>query len=121
MGTEPPGPMDGAVDRRGLLAGAGAAGLWLASGGGIARAARVAARISGPPIRGQVIRRGAHGFLTAAHVYNERFDKVLPSLVARPLDAADVRTAVSWGVAKRVPLRARSGGHSYAGYSTLTG
>jgi FAD/FMN-containing dehydrogenase len=67
-----------------------------------------------------VIRRGAPGFTEAAHVYNSRFDGVLPSLVARPLDAADVRTAVNWGVSHGVPLRARSGGHSYAGYSTLS-
>jgi FAD/FMN-containing dehydrogenase len=46
---------------------------------------------------------------------------VLPSLVARPLDGADVRSAVKWGVSNGVPLRARSGGHSYAGYSTLSG
>jgi FAD/FMN-containing dehydrogenase len=68
-----------------------------------------------------VIRRGAPGFSAAAHVYNERFDSVLPNLVARPLDAADVVTAVKWGIANAVPLRARSGGHSYAGYSTLSG
>jgi FAD/FMN-containing dehydrogenase len=68
-----------------------------------------------------VIRRGASGFAQAAHVYNELYDGVLPNLVARPLDAADVRTAVQWGVAHGVPLRARSGGHSYAGYSTLSG
>jgi FAD/FMN-containing dehydrogenase len=68
-----------------------------------------------------VIRRGTSGFAPAAHVYNELYDGVLPNLVARPLDAADVHTAVSWGVANSVPLRARSGGHSYAGYSTLSG
>lgn len=83
--------------------------------------ARATITSSGPPIRGQVIRSGTPGFLQAAHVYNERFDGVLPSLVARPLDTADVRTAVNWGVAHGVPLRARSGGHSYAGYSTLSG
>ena len=67
------------------------------------------------------MRRGEPGFVQAAHVYNERYDAVLPRLVARPLDAADVRAAVRWGVAHGVPLRARSGGHSYAGYSTLSG
>lgn len=113
--------MSGRIDRRGFLAGAGAAGLSLASGGGIGGAARAVARPGGPPIRGQVIRRGARGFRAAAHVYNERFDNVLPALVARPLDAADVRAAVKWSVAHGVPLRARSGGHSYAGYSTLSG
>jgi FAD/FMN-containing dehydrogenase len=44
---------------------------------------------------------------------------VLPNAVARPVDTADVAAAVRWAVAKGVPLRARSGGHSYAGYSTL--
>ena len=113
--------MDGRIDRRAFLAGAGAAGMSLAYGTGAGRVARAAGRASGPPIRGQVIRRGAPGFVQAAHVYNERFDGVLPNLVARPVDAADVRTAVSWGVAHGVPLRARSGGHSYAGYSTQSG
>jgi len=113
--------LDGAIDRRGFLVGAGAIGVSLGIGTGARGAARAAARAAGPPIRGQVIRRGAAGFLQAAHVYNERFDGVLPNLVARPLDAADVRTAVQWGVAHGVPLRARSGGHSYAGYSTLSG
>jgi FAD/FMN-containing dehydrogenase len=68
-----------------------------------------------------VLTRSSPGFLQAAHVYNERFDGVLPSIVARPLDAIDVRTAVRWGVSHGVPLRAKSGGHSYAGYSTQNG
>ncbi len=113
--------MDAPIDRRGFLAGAGALGVSLASGASVGSLARAAGRGSGPPIRGQVIKRGTPGFVQAAHVYNERFDGVLPSLVARPLDATDVRTAVKWGVSNGVPLRARSGGHSYAGYSTLSG
>jgi FAD/FMN-containing dehydrogenase len=71
-------------------------------------------------IRGQVIRRGEAGFTDAARVYNERFDAVLPDAVARPLDSADVLAAVRWGAARGVALRARSGGHSYAGYSTVS-
>ncbi|HEY1592622.1 MAG TPA: FAD-binding oxidoreductase, partial [Solirubrobacteraceae bacterium] len=112
---------DGWVDRRGFLAQAGAAGLVLAGVAQGERLTHAAARRAGPPIRGRVIRRGADGFRQAAHVYNERFDGVLPSLIARPLNAADVRTAVNWGVSHHVPLRARSGGHSYAGYSTQSG
>ena len=122
--------MDRGIDRRAFLAGAGVGAVGVSVGsvtaagrvaGVAARAAGVAARAAGPPIRGQVIRRGAPGFVQAAHVYNELYDRVLPNLVARPLDAADVRTAVQWGVGNGVPLRARSGGHSYAGYSTLSG
>ena len=59
--------------------------------------------------------------MAAAEVYNERFDSVLPNLVARPLDAADVRSAVRWLVGHGVRMRPRSGGHSYAGYSTRDG
>jgi FAD/FMN-containing dehydrogenase len=113
--------MEGRIDRRAFLAGAGAVGLGFAYGGRPRTIVRAAGINAGPPIRGQVIKKGAPGFLAAAHVYNERFDSVLPTWVARPINAADVRTAVSWGVANGVPLRARSGGHSYAGYSTLSG
>jgi FAD binding domain-containing protein/berberine-like enzyme len=112
--------LDDWADRRAFLARAGVAGLGVAFGADGARLAHAAMRRSGPPIRGRVIRRGAQGFRQAARVYNERFDSVLPSVIARPLDAADVRRAVNWGVAHRVPLRPRSGGHSYAGYSTLS-
>lgn len=114
--------MTDCIDRRGFLARAAVVGssLGLAAGADAVAGAKAVAR-AGPPIRGQVIRRGAPGFAQAANVYNTRFDGVLPALVARPVDAADVRTAVSWAVARGVPLRARSGGHSYAGYSTLSG
>ena len=62
---------------------------------------------------------GSPGFSAAAHVYNERFDSILPQAVARVLDATDVQAAIGWAVAHGVQVRARSGGHSYAGYSTL--
>jgi FAD/FMN-containing dehydrogenase len=130
------------VDRRDFLAAAGASGVALIAGcsssavaahagaasrhvAGAAARARVAAG-SGIPrtlkqaIRGAVIKPGSPGFAAAAHVYNARFDNVLPSIVARPVDTADVAAAVRWAVAKNVPLRARSGGHSYAGYSTFS-
>jgi len=71
-------------------------------------------------MRGPVIARGSRGFAQAAHVYNERFDYVTPLAVARPLDPEDVRGAVRSAVAHGVPLVARSGGHSYAGYSTVS-
>jgi hypothetical protein len=71
-------------------------------------------------MRGHVFERGSPEFPDVAHVFNVRFDSVLPRAVGRPLDAADVRGAVRWAVAHDVPLRPRSGGHSYAGYSTLS-
>jgi FAD/FMN-containing dehydrogenase len=107
------------IDRRAFLVGSGLA-VFSAAGVHRRRSAGAAVRRAAPPTRGPVFHRGAPGFAATARVYNERFDRVLPSLVARPLDSADVRAAVNWGVANGVSLRARSGGHSYAGYSTLS-
>ena len=117
------------IDRRTFLvaacAPAAAAALGITPGSG--RSPRLRPLTSTTPrtlqqaIRGHVFDAGSTGFAQAAHVYNERFDSVLPSAVARPVDAADVRSAIRWTVAQGVPVRARSGGHSYAGYSTLKG
>jgi FAD/FMN-containing dehydrogenase len=114
------------LDRRSFLAGAGAT---LLSGCGSAALSATATtrkqsrvpRTLKQAMRGHVFTKGDPGFPSVAHIYNERFDGVLPHWVARPIDAADVRGAVRWAVAHDVPLRARSGGHSYAGYSTLSG
>jgi len=117
------------IDRRAFLTAAGGlvlAGCATSSAEVITRTP--SPRVPGAPIpgklsqaiRGPVIQRGAPGFVAAAHVYNERFDNVMPLAVARPLDTTDVRSAVRWAVGRDVALRARSGGHSYAGYSTLS-
>jgi FAD/FMN-containing dehydrogenase len=114
------------LDRRAFLAAAGVSAVAAAAGlEGRSLARRAFLGSSGPrtlsqAIRGPVIARGAPGFLTAAHVYNVRYDHVLPQAVARPLDTADVQAAVRWAGAHGIAVRARSGGHSYAGYSTLT-
>jgi FAD/FMN-containing dehydrogenase len=71
-------------------------------------------------IRGHVFQPHDPGFDATAHVFNTRFDHVRPQAVARPVDGGDVRDAVRFTVAHGVRVRARSGGHSYAGYSTLT-
>lgn len=81
----------------------------------------------GPPIprrlsdavRGPVIKRGEARFATAAAVYNTRFAQITPKAIVQPLDAEDVRETIRWAVAHQMPLVAKSGGHSYAGYSTI--
>jgi FAD/FMN-containing dehydrogenase len=118
------------IDRRAFIGGAGTLGLALVAGAGTSEAvsgrravtsARSAPRTLRQAMRGPIFNRGAAGYRVAADVYNERFDVVRPTAVARPLAAADVQGAVRWAVAHDVRLRARSGGHSYAGYSTLPG
>ncbi len=71
-------------------------------------------------IRGHVFQAGDPGFQRVAQVFNPRFDHVLPSAVARPINGPDVQNAVRFTVGHGIPVRARSGGHSYGGYSTLT-
>ena len=70
-------------------------------------------------IRGHVFRAHDADFAAVAHVFNTRFDHILPQAVARPVDGTDVRNAIRFTAARGVRVRARSGGHSYAGYSTL--
>jgi FAD/FMN-containing dehydrogenase len=71
-------------------------------------------------MRGHVFYKGQPGYGSARLVYNTIYDFVQPQAVARPINAPDVQNAVRWCVAKGVALRARSGGHSYEGYSTLS-
>ena len=118
------------LDRRSFLAKAAASGLTLAAGAEFAAPAAGAIKAAckpGPPIpgsieraiRGHVFTRSTPGFTGASHVFNTLFDGVRPKWVARPVNTADVRAAVRWAIKHDVPVRARSGGHSYAGYSTL--
>src|SRR5947209_2227470 len=120
------------VSRRAFLSTVGSAGLALTAlgcgSGHKERTVRSApVHQPGPPtpstlrqaIRGQVFERGQPGFTAATQVFNPRFDGVTPSAVARPVDAIDVRNAIRFTVTNNIPVRARSGGHSYAGYSTL--
>jgi FAD/FMN-containing dehydrogenase len=52
-------------------------------------------------------------------VYNLRFEGARPDAVVEPLDSRDVQAVLRWADRHDVRLTARSGGHSYAGYSTL--
>ena len=64
---------------------------------------------------------GSSAYETARLVYNERFDDVRPLAVVRPVRVADVQALVRWSQKTGVAIVPRSGGHSYAGYSTGSG
>ncbi|HEY3184362.1 MAG TPA: FAD-binding oxidoreductase [Gaiellaceae bacterium] len=72
-------------------------------------------------VRGPVLALGTAAYERARLVYNARFNTIAPLAVVQPLDARDVQAVVRWASQTRVPIVARSGGHSYAGYSTTRG
>jgi FAD/FMN-containing dehydrogenase len=67
---------------------------------------------------GGLVLPGENGYATAAQSYNPRFDGNAPAAVARCTSVADVQACVEVAREARLPVAARSGGHSYAGYST---
>lgn len=72
-------------------------------------------------LEGGLLLPDSPGYLQAALPWNLRFADILPQAIAQCQSAQDVRTALLWAQDNGVPLVARSGGHSYAGFSTTTG
>jgi FAD/FMN-containing dehydrogenase len=71
-------------------------------------------------LSGKLTLSGEAGFAAAARVFNPLFDGHKPAAVASCATPADVQACVV-AAASRVPIAARSGGHSYAGYSAPDG
>jgi FAD/FMN-containing dehydrogenase len=117
----------GEMSRRALLGGTGK--LALAAGAGAP--ARAVTRQPGrrPPdwdrlaarLRGRLLRPGDRGYAAAGTPYNRRYAGIRPAGVALCADAADVAACLTWAQQEHVPFTARSGGHSYGGYSTSRG
>jgi FAD binding domain/Berberine and berberine like len=72
-------------------------------------------------VQGRLLARGTAGYEAARLVFNTRYDALRPLAVAEVASAADVRACLQWAAAEGVPIRFRSGGHSYAGASTGSG
>ena len=72
-------------------------------------------------VKGPVLVPPSAAYEQARVLYQQRFDDVYPLGVVQPLSAADVSQIVVWAKKAKVRLVIRSGGHSYAGYSTGRG
>jgi len=72
-------------------------------------------------LTGTVIGRGQTGYDTARLLYSTRFDALRPLAVAYCESAGDVAKAIGWARRNGVRIAARSGGHSYGGYSSGSG
>ena len=77
-----------------------------------------AARALRSAVKGRVRFPNSPGYNSARLVYNLRFDGARPDAVVRPESAQDVAAVVRWANRFDVNVVARSGGHSYGGYST---
>lgn len=80
------------------------------------RWSELARRLSGP-----LVRPGDPGFQALALPNNLRYAGKTPAGIALCESASDVSASIAWAREYGVPLVARSGGHSYGGYSTTTG
>jgi FAD/FMN-containing dehydrogenase len=72
-------------------------------------------------VKGPVLVPPTAAYEQARLAYQQRFDTVFPLGVVQPESAADVSAIVTWAKKAKVQLVIRSGGHSYAGYSTGSG
>lgn len=134
------------LSRRTLLRRAASAGLALA-GGALAACARLSGGTAPAPGRGQpsspspsptpatpadwrslagglqgtLIRPDQSGYAQARELYNPEFDRIHPAAVAYCASAADVQRCIDFVRRHPLDIALRSGGHSYAGYSTTTG
>jgi FAD/FMN-containing dehydrogenase len=70
---------------------------------------------------GDVVGRGDSGYDRARVLFNPRFDGSRPLGVAFCETVADVQRAIVWSRRHGIRVAARSGGHSYGGYSTTPG
>ncbi len=110
------------VNRREFLKGvAGAAALGAAGVELLAAARRLPWEALAHRLSGRVVLPGDRGYSEFALPNNLRYSALRPAGIAMCKTARDVSASVVWARENGVPLVARSGGHSYAGYSTTSG
>ncbi|MFD6987004.1 FAD-binding oxidoreductase, partial [Streptomyces sp. NPDC059956] len=72
-------------------------------------------------VTGRVFLPGTPGHRVGSHLFNTRYRDRSPAAVVTAADASDVQRALLWARGNDVPVVARSGGHSFAGYSVNDG
>jgi len=64
---------------------------------------------------------GDASYHKARELFDPRFDRLMPAGIAYCGGHADVSACLSFATKFGLPVRARAGGHSYAGWSSVTG
>jgi FAD/FMN-containing dehydrogenase len=118
-----------ALTRRQLLKGAAGAALGAGQLRGRAHAETPVVTTSPPPdwrglsqlLSGEFLQTDAPEFDRIAAPWNLRFASTVPAGIARCASPEDVAVCLLWAQRNEVPIAIRSGGHSYAGFSTTDG
>ena len=71
-------------------------------------------------LEGRLLRPGDTGFRRATQLFDPRFDGDRPRGIVRAKNAHDVRDALRFATKYDLPLRPKSGGHSYVGSSMFS-
>lgn len=72
-------------------------------------------------LQGTLVRPNSPNYAVALQLFDPRFDSVKPAAIAYCASPADVQQCLHFARTFALPFAPRSGGHSYAGYSTTTG
>ncbi len=72
-------------------------------------------------LRGEVVRPTDSGYERAVQLQIAEYDAVAPACIAYCVTENDVRAGLRFAAEHGVPMRLRSGGHSFAGWSTTPG
>jgi FAD/FMN-containing dehydrogenase len=75
----------------------------------------------GRDLSGPLVRPGEASYTTAKELFDPRFDSLSPSGIAYCRSPHDVATCLAFAGKYGVPVAARCGGHSYAGWSSTSG
>jgi len=75
----------------------------------------------GRDLSGSLVRPGEAGYATAKELFDPRFDSLRPAGVAYCRNPHDVATCLAFVRKYGIPVAARCGGHSYAGWSSTSG
>jgi FAD/FMN-containing dehydrogenase len=112
-------------------AAAGAAGSSGGGGAGTGTTAAVGARTAGASsadwtalardLSGPLVRPGEASYPVAKRLFDPRFDSLEPAGIAYCRSAKDVSTCLAFVRKYGIPVAARCGGHSYAGWSSTSG
>jgi FAD/FMN-containing dehydrogenase len=72
-------------------------------------------------VDGRLITPDDADWSTARQLYNPRFDGLRPAAVVYVAGEGDIAECLAWARRRRIPVAIRSGGHSYAGWSSGDG